>query len=183
MSEHHLFERALGARWVLLPEVTRRIHTVDPSIVLAGEATVDGAENLFGRLLARAFGFPKTAATVPARVTIERVGETERWARRYPTRVMRSVMMAADPSRSTVEEKMGPFRFLLRLEGSALGIDMAPEVVFLWGAPLPLWILLVVVATERADADGRHLFDVHISRFLTGRLVHYCGWLRPVLPT
>ena len=39
-----LFERALGTAWQDLPEITRRIHTADPSVILAGEAQVEGAE-------------------------------------------------------------------------------------------------------------------------------------------
>ena len=178
-----LFERALGAAWPLLPEITRRIHMADPSIILDGEAHVEGADNAAGRFIARLFGFPEAASNVPVKVVIEGDGETEQWARHYPTRTMRSVMTAADPARSTVEEWMGPFRFRLRLMGSPEGIDLVPEAVTFRGLPLPLWVLPTIVATERASAEGRHLFDVLVSLWPFGRLVHYRGWLKPVTAT
>ena len=178
-----LFERALGTAWQSLPEITRRIHLADPSVILAGEAQVEGAENAAGRFIARIFGFPEAARNVPVRVVIEGDGEAEQWARHYPTRTMRSVMTAPDPARSTVEEHMGPFHFRLKLLGSPEGIDLVPEAVSFRGLPLPLWVLPAITATERASADGRHLFNVHVSLAPFGRLVHYRGWLKPVAVT
>jgi hypothetical protein len=89
-------------------------------------------------------------------------------------------MTNADGTRGTIEEHMGPFRFRLRLKGSAAGIDLIPEGVSWHGLPLPLWFLPAIDATERASADGRHLFDVRIALQPFGRLVHYRGWLRAV---
>ena len=71
-----LFERALGAAWQDLPEITRRIHIADPSVILAGEAQVEGAENAAGRFVARIFGFPEAAHDVPVKVVIESDGGT-----------------------------------------------------------------------------------------------------------
>ena len=178
-----VFEQALGAAWPRLPEITRRIHTVDPSITLGGEAQVEGAENAAGRWIARIFGLPEAAGNVPVKVVIESDGEAEHWARHYPTRTLRSVMTAADPARSTVEEWMGPLRFRLKLVGSSEGIDLVPQAVSFRGLPLPLWFLPKIMATERASPDGRHLFDVHVSLGPFGRLAHYRGWLRPVAAT
>ena len=78
---------------------------------------------------------------------------------------------------------MGPFHFRLRLVGSPDGIDLVPEAVSFRGLTLPLWILPAITATERASADGKHLFDVRVSLPPFGRLVHYRGWLKPVAAT
>lgn len=180
LPRQQVFERVLGpAAWAALPDITRQIHRAIPSVILEGQADIDGAEMALGRVIARVFGFPEAGQGVPVRVAIESDGVAERWARHYPTRTMRSVMTAADPSRSTVEEWMGPFRFRLRLSGSAQGIDLVPEGVSFHGLPLPFWLLPKIVATERASADGRHLFDVAVSLWPVGRLVHYRGWLKP----
>jgi saccharopine dehydrogenase-like NADP-dependent oxidoreductase len=174
-----LFERAIGPAWAKLPPVTRRIHTIDPAVILEGEADVAGASNAAGCLIAKLFGLPPAANAVPLRVVIENVGEGERWARHYPARVMRSHMSSADPARSTVVEKMGPLRFTLELAASEAGIDMAPAAAH-WGRiPLPRVLVPRIKATERADGQGRHRFDVDISVPLAGRLVHYRGWLIP----
>ena len=114
------------------------------------------------------------------RVVIENDGEAERWVRIYPTRRMSSIMTRGDAVTDSIEEHMGPFRFRLGLRGSALGIDMVPEAVFWRGLRLPAWALPGIIATERASPDGRHLFDVRVTLWPVGRLVHYRGWLRPV---
>jgi hypothetical protein len=178
----HLFEKVLGPAWPVLPPVTRRLHTVDPSIILEGEADVTGASNVLGRVIARLFGFPRAGKTQPLRVVIEREGGSELWSRHYPNRVMKSVMTAADPATRTLEEHFGSFRFRLRLEADSRGIDMVPEAAFWRSIPLPRAVLSAITARERASDDGRHLFDVEIALKPLGRLVHYRGWLRPVSP-
>lgn len=174
-----LTERVLGQAWSAIPETTRRVHSAIPGIVLDGEATIDGAETVMGRVIARLFGFPEAGNNVPVRVVIESDGQRERWARHYPARTMRSIMTNADPARGTLEEWLGPFRFRLRLDASPAGIGLTPEQVSLRGLPLPAWLLPRVSATERSDSAGRHLFDVSISLKPFGRLVHYRGWLSP----
>lgn len=174
------FQTALSEAWRRIPAITRAIHTVDPSIILEGEAEVEGARTAIGRLIAKVFGFPEGAAHVPVRVVIENDGKGEHWARIYPTRTMRSYMTNADAALSTIEEHMGPFRFVLKLVGTEQGIDLIPVRVSWHSLPLPLWLLPAVDATERASADGRHLFDVRVSLRPFGLLVHYRGWLRPV---
>lgn len=177
------FQTALGKAWDRLPAITRLIHTTDPSVILDGEAEVEGAESRAGWLIARAFGFPEAAAQAPVRVVIENDGTGERWARHYPTRTMRSYMTNADAAQGTIDEHMGPFRFRLKLAGGAEGINLIPAGVSWRGLPLPLWLLPAITATERASGDGRHLYDVRVALKPFGRLVHYKGWLRPDPPS
>jgi hypothetical protein len=183
MTAKGLFEIALGADWARLPAVTRHIHAARPVTVLEGVADVSGAEHAVGRLLARVFSLPEQASRVPVRTEIRSDGATERYERHYPGRIMVSVMAEADPLRGTIVEHMGPLRFALKLKGSEQGIDLVPLSVAWRRIPLPLALLPRIVATERADGDGRHLFDVHVSLPPFGRLVHYRGWLKPVPPT
>jgi hypothetical protein len=104
-----VFRQALGSAWQVLPQITRDIHMATPSIRLVGEAAVLGAENRAGALIARLFGFPEAGQRVPVPVIVESDGVRERWARHYPTRVMKSVMASANGQASTVEEWLGPF--------------------------------------------------------------------------
>ena len=175
-----VFERALGAGWALLPPTTRHIHAAIPATVWRGHADVRGAQSLVGRAVAKLFSFPVTAEKVPVRVAIESDGQRELWARSYPTRTMRSVMKNPDPLRQTVDEHFGPYRFRLRLVASSQGIDMHAERVFLGPLPLPKWCLPKIVATERVNACGEHVFDVQISLWPLGLLVHYQGNLAPI---
>ncbi len=174
-----LFEAAMGPLYERLPATTRAIHRPAPALVLSGLAYATGAENGPGRLVARAFGFPPGGEGVPVRVVIERRDDHERWARVYPERTMRSHMGAPDPAGGTVEERFGAFRFRLRITGRKDGLNLDPVRATWRGIPLPRLVLPQVRATERVSSEGRHLFDVAISLWPFGRLVHYKGWLSP----
>lgn len=181
MTGGSLFEIALGQDWARLPAITRHIHQARPVTVLEGRADVEGAATPAGRLLARIFSLPEQASDVAVRTVITSDGVSERYARQYPTRTLLSVMATPDPAAGTIVEVIGPLRFTLKLRGSEQGIDLTPLSVSWRGLPLPLWLLPRIVATERASADGRHLFDVRVTLPPVGLLVHYWGWLRPVL--
>ena len=174
-----LFEAAMGPLHELLPATTRAIHRPEPALVLTGLAYATGAENAAGRLVARAFGFPPGGEGVPVRVVIERRDDHERWARVYPERTMRSHMSTPDPARGTIEERFGAFRFRLKITGRKDGLNLDPVHAAWGGIPLPRLFLPQVRATERVSPEGRHLFDVAISLWPFGRLVHYKGWLSP----
>ena len=171
------FKRALAERFAELPTVTQAIHLPDPILLLAGVANVDGAETPAGRWIAGLFGFPEAARDVPLHVTIEVTSDgTERWARVYPTRVMRSVMTDPDPKRHTVHERFGAFRFRLRLDADSRGLTLTPEAGWWHGLRLPLALLPRIAARESVDQE-RHLFDVTIGLPMVGRLVRYRGHL------
>ena len=172
-----VFEQALGTRFAQLPIVTRTIHRPDPVSIFEGIADVDGAQNWAGRLLVRLFGFPGHARGGGVRVVIEAMPDgSERWARVYPDRTMRSVMAAPDPVGGTVEEHFGGLRFRLRLDATRDGLTLTPTAAWWRAVRLPLWLLPRIAATERAKGN-RHLFDVAVSLPLIGRLVHYRGYL------
>ncbi|MDE2445383.1 MAG: DUF4166 domain-containing protein [Alphaproteobacteria bacterium] len=175
----NLFQKALGKNWNTIPAITRAIHETAPTLLLQGEANVEGATTLMGRILARGFGFAKPGQNQPLRTIIIRDGDKENWARHFPGRVMQSVMRNPNPDDQTIEEGFGPFRIKLFLKTSPEGIDMIPVAMTVFGLKLPLVLVPKVKAIERASPDGKHLFDVEISYPLFGRLVHYRGWLEP----
>jgi hypothetical protein len=174
-----LFEAAMGPLYACLPATTRAIHMPSPALVLSGLAYAIGAQNGPGRLVARIFGFPPGGEAMPVRVVIERRDDHERWARVYPERTMRSHLTSPDLAHCTIEERFGAFRFRLKINGRKDGLDLNPVRAAWRGIPLPRFLLPQVRATERVSPEGRHLFDVAISLWPFGRLVHYKGWLSP----
>lgn len=172
-----LFRVALEAAFERLPADTRGVHSPGPVLMLDGEADVEGAANVAGRVLARLFGFPAAARAVPLRVTIEADQTGERWRRVYPNGTMESRMTAADPAGPSVEEHFGVCRFRLGLEARADGIDMRLTGAWIGRVPLPRFAWPRIAARERAQA-GRHVFDVEVGVPVIGRLVGYRGWLR-----
>ena len=169
----------MGQHYARLPPTTRAIHTPSPALVLSGLAYATGAQNRAGRFVARLFGFPPGGEGLSVRVVIERRDDHERWARVYPERTMRSHLGAPDPANGTIEERFGAFRFRLKVNGRKDGLDLDPVHAAWRGIPLPRLVLPQVRATERVSPEGRHLFDVAISLWPFGRLVHYKGWLSP----
>jgi hypothetical protein len=173
------FQRAVGEKvWQALPEVTRCVHQCQPGVVLKGKAKVTGAKPGVAGLVARAFGFPKSADEVEVTVNIAGDGVRETWRRRFGGHLMRSVMVVAEKHPGCVEECFGPFRFRMRLDCGRHGLDMVPEGLRVFGVKLPLFLLPDIVARERVSEDGKHLFHVRISKWPLGLLVEYRGWLK-----
>jgi hypothetical protein len=174
-GEKPLYRRVMGEGFDRLPEVTRRLHRGRPAIIAIGEAEVETAANLMGRLVAATFGLPRTPGKQPVRVVIESRDGREHWTRFFGDTPMRSIMSAAPGN--LIEERLGPFSLRMRLVPRSGGLDMERVSGRLFGVPLPGFLLPEVTATERIDDYRRHALDVEISVPLVGRLVHYKGWL------
>jgi hypothetical protein len=179
-EQKDIFQAALGEEvWNALPSINRRIHQCQPGVVLKGEAEVSGAESWLGKAVARVFGFPPTGK-VPATVVIESDGTRELWRRRFGLHAMNSVMRLSPKHAGSVEESFGPFRFRLRLDAGTHGLTMVLTGMRFGPLPLPLLFAPEVVASERASQDGRHMFDVKLSKWPMGLLVHYKGYFQVV---
>ena len=174
-GEKPLYRRVMAEGFDRLPEVTRRLHRGRPAVIAIGQAEVEPAANLLGRLVAATFGLPRTPGTQPIRVVIESRNGTEHWTRLFGDKPMRSIMSAARGN--LIEERFGPFSLRMRLVPKPGGLDMERISGRLWGIPLPTFLLPRITATERVDDYRRHAFDVEIAAPLLGRLVHYKGWL------
>jgi saccharopine dehydrogenase-like NADP-dependent oxidoreductase len=172
-----LFRQVLGASFEELPKVTQALHRGTPAIIGEGKADIDAPDNLVGRMISALFRFPKPGKDVPVSVLVEQVPGAERWLRRYPGRDMISFMANADPQAQTLEERFGPLRFRMKITAYEQGLDMKMVSARCGSLPLPRFLVSNIVATERASAESRHLFDVSISLPLIGRIVRYRGWL------
>jgi hypothetical protein len=175
--EMPLYRRVMGEEFDIMPAATRAIHRGRPAIVAEGEAVVTPAANGVGRLVARLFGFPQKAGTVPVEVVIEARDGREHWTRFFDGRPMRSAMRKQGDG--LIEEAFGAFACDMRLVARQDGLDMVRVGGRFWRVPLPAVLLPVIRASERVDAEGRHLFDVEIGLPVVGRLVAYRGWLVP----
>lgn len=170
-----LYRRVMGEGFDRMPLVTRRLHRGRPAVAAKGEAVVIAAANELGGIIARLFGFPTRQASVPVEVVIDARDGREYWTRFFDGRPMRSVM--AKGSDGLIEESFGLFTYAMRLDAREDGLDMLPVGGRVGRVPIPGMLLPKISATERVDADGRHLFDVEIGLPLVGRPVAYKGWL------
>jgi hypothetical protein len=173
-----LFARVLGEGFARLPEAVRAAHLVDERLVLAGRASVTGAATRRGRLLARLFRLPTTAADVPVSVEMRADGDGEIWTRTFGARAFHS-RLAPGARRGRASERFGPFTFDLVLTACADGLDLKVIGGRIGPLPLPRALVPISHATERVDAQGRFCFDIPVVLPAVGRLVHYRGWLVP----
>jgi Domain of unknown function (DUF4166) len=160
-----------------MPLTTQQLHRGSPAVFGEGKADISKPDTVLGRWISALFRFPKPGTAVPVSVLVERDGTGERWVRRYPDRTMASVMSNGHANDQTLEETFGPLSFRMKITGHKDGLDMHMQGARFGSVPLPRFMVPDIVASERVDADGRHLFDVAIGLPVIGRIVHYRGWL------
>ena len=170
-----LFRRVMEERFDRMPAVTQRLHRGRPAIVAKGEAAVSGSPGALGGVIARLFGFPTREGSVPIEVVIEARDGCEYWTRYFGGTAMRSTMRKG--AAGLIEESFFLFTGAMRLEERTDGLDMVLVAGRLGRVPIPRMLLPRIRATERVDAEGRHVFDVEIGLPVLGRLVAYNGWL------
>jgi len=164
----------MGEAFDALPDPVRRMHLLLDDAPEQGEAVVTGADNAFGRILARLLGFPPEGTHRLEVVMDERHG-METWTRDFGGRRFSSRLSQRE---SRLVERFGPLRFRFDLPGGAEGLTMVMRGWSAFGVPLPLALAPRSKAREWAEGE-RFCFDVPISLPLIGRVVHYRGWLRP----
>ena len=172
-----LYARIMGDSFDRLPPAVRRMHQVLRDGGAQGEAIVTGARNRLGRLIARAAGFPP-GGHYPLHVSFSEREGVERWTRRFGDRQFTSELSEVD---GRLVERFGPARFAFDLKGDEAGLRMVMRQWSIFGLRLPLSWAPRSPAREWEE-DGAFRFDVPISLPLVGRIVHYRGTLRPIIP-
>ena len=177
-----LYPDILGAAYEDLPEQVRALHWPEATVgrtVWHGQAQIEGADNVIGRMIARLFRFPSAARDVPTSVTFDTNGAQEVWTRRFGTQKMVSTQ---EPGRGRnahlMVERFGPVAVALAVTVVERRLYLTPRRWTVFGVPLPKF-LLPGGQTFEAEENGKFQFDVTISVPIVGRLVRYCGWLEP----
>src|SRR5262249_26851042 len=86
-----LYQHVLGPAFEALSEPVRALHAEQKPAAFVGEAEVMGAETVFGRTIARLFGFPPAADRVTLKVSFAMVAGDESWTRDFDGRVLHSI--------------------------------------------------------------------------------------------
>ncbi|MFN0193102.1 MAG: DUF4166 domain-containing protein [Aestuariivirga sp.] len=176
------FERSLGAEaFAGLHPPIRDFHSPKGEPVWAGEASIETGPSFPARLISRMFGLPQASSAIPVKVSVEREADgSETWTRNFGGEQFHSVMKPGPGGRLT--EWFGPLGFDLALNASAGNLSLPVSRWRFFGAPMPRFLLPVSEAHENLDSRGRFRFDVRLSLPFFGLLIHYRGWLKPVLP-
>lgn len=172
-----LFHEILGDRFDDLPAPVRRLHDGEGVAVWQGRATLRAARGLFGRVVARLFGFPVRDDETDARVEITPAGDDEIWVRTFGEKAFRSRLSRGE----------GRDAWMLRERFGAVSVSIA--LVFrdgkLWYVPrrwrlgrLPLPRALMPGGRSfEAARDGTFAFDVTIEAPVVGLIAGYRGTL------
>lgn len=171
-----LYARAMGERFAALPPLVQAIHQVQGDGGAVGEGIVTRGANPLARLLAAMMGMPPAGAT-PLHVGFTERDGVERWTRDFGGHRFASVLSAA---KAGVTERFGPLRFHFDLPSDGEGLRMILRGWSLFGVPLPRFLAPRIAAREWQEGD-RFRFEVEVAMPVIGRIVHYTGWLRPII--
>lgn len=176
-SEHQispLFEQVLGSDLAALPNAVRDSHQTVGAHSYSGTAQILRGADLWSRVIAFVFRFPKAAQHIPVQVRKIRVGTSEVWTRRFGNQVFRSTLA---PQEGRMTERFGPFKFVLDLHVKDNALQFPVLSGKCLGVPMPSWLLPQSIASER-EKDGLLHFDVKLRAPIAGSLiVHYKGVL------
>ncbi|MCH9809311.1 MAG: DUF4166 domain-containing protein [Alphaproteobacteria bacterium] len=177
-----LFKRALGEDWQRLPTPLRNIHDLQTTIHATGSARIERGSGLVAQAIANLFGFPKAAPSVPVEVIFERLGESEKWTRKFGSAQFATILQTAGPPGShCVLERFGGFAFKLRLELNEGRLSFTPERWSLLGVPLPVVLAPFGNSYEHAIGSEFH-FHIEVCVPGVGLVVSYIGTLSELHP-
>ncbi|RYG92136.1 SDR family NAD(P)-dependent oxidoreductase [Loktanella sp. IMCC34160] len=173
-----LYARMLEGALANLSPMVRALHDDRETARWTGQATVSGGSTLFARLIARLFGFPSAADTIPVTVELGRSQNgVEVWTRTFGGKRFHSSQRAGTGRMERlIEERFGPFRFGLAVLVCGDRLELICRKMSVLGVPVPGALIPGGHAFE-AEEDGNFRFDVRIALPLVGRIVHYQGRL------
>lgn len=174
-----VFEIAVSQEaYASMPEPIRRFHSMAGEPVWQGHASVVRGISPVARLLAWIIGLPPSAPKIDVTVSVERdAAGRERWTRNFGGQEFHSdLAFNADMG---LTETFGPLTCDLGLTASKMGTAMPVARGWLFGIPVPKFLLPKSDTSETLDSQGRFQFNVNITLPLFGLLVRYKGWLAP----
>lgn len=172
-----LYHRLLGDAWASLPLSLRSMHQCKKA---EGFANVEVGKNLFAKLIANLWSFPKAGQNVPVQVSFQSKDGGEVWTRTFAGKSFSSFQIEGlQLSERLLSERFGmsTFDFALVVDFSKLHFILRRWSVL--GIPMPLSLSPVKMAFEHVDDDRFH-FHVEISHPIIGLIVRYQGWLVPM---
>jgi len=173
-SNFSLYKQILASALGTLPPAIQQLHNCKQA---EGEATIRNGHNWLARLIVKLIGFPSEGEKIPVHVRFERDPEGEKWIRRFANKSFSSYQHAGHGKSSRLlVEHFGPLAFAMALTVDGEKLQLVLRRWSFLGLPLPMSIAPRADAYETIQND-RFIFNVEISHWLTGLIVHYRGWL------
>lgn len=173
-----LYERILGDAYAALPESLRVVHK---GVRRAeGRGSVERGANPLAWLAGLVASFPPACTDAPVSVAFDITPQGEVWRRDFNGHRFKSYQYEGrGRSERLIVERFGAMEFAMALVWDGAQLNLVPRRWRVLGIPLPLWLAPRVRAHEREDGVAFSFF-VEISHPLTGLIVRYRGWLKPV---
>jgi hypothetical protein len=178
-----LYKRILGEAWQALPAPVAAMHSIRGERQLAeGVARVEAGTNIFARLLAAVYGFPRPGEHVPVRVSFQQRDGGEVWERDFAGQRFSTFQYAGKGhADKLLVERFGPVTFWLALVLKQGKLHLVTRRWSVFGIPLPLALAPNSSVYESAEGDD-FCFHVEVKHWLAGLLVRYEGKLRVAAP-
>jgi hypothetical protein len=176
-----LYKRILAEAWDALPAPLAALHNVASTEQKAeGMARVKAGTNLFARLLAELYGFPRTGEHVPVKVSFHRRDHGELWQRDFAGRKFSTFQSEGRGyADKLLVERFGPVTFWMALVLKEEKLHLITRHWSVFGIPLPLALSPNATVYEYAEEDD-FCFHVEVKHWLMGLIVRYEGRLQVV---
>lgn len=178
-----IYPRLLGPAWTDLPELVRRCHSANPTLVARGLFAVAHARSPIARFVIRLAGMPPAGDRVETRLSVHAFPDHQRWERDFAGHVLTTLQYCLDDGR--LAERSGAFELLFRVEAEDGVVHYRPAGVRLcfgrFRVPLPSWCAPRVKARAWSEPGAVAMnVRIEIAAPLLGTLVTYGGPLRPM---
>lgn len=170
------FWQAMTAQKLDVPDAVLALHTGDGDKHYAGHCDIAHGSGLLARLALRLAGFPPAGQGVATRLTIRNRDGGCIWEREFGGHITCS-QLRFDAARCRVIECFGPIRLALSLTARDRKLHIAVASMWLFGLPVPRFLVPVSATTEAEGPSGRFQFNVEAHAPLTGFLIRYAGEL------
>lgn len=174
-----IFPAVLGDTFYELPKALQELHRGDRSSEWEGNASIRGAQNFAGRIVAALIGFPADDHQTGARVSIEVTRDGETWIRSFGDKQFRShLSLGTGREAGLMCERFGVITVATAIIWKDEQLWFVPRRWRVGPLPLPSALLPKGDSFERAR-DGSFAFNVRIEAPIIGLIAAYEGILRP----
>lgn len=173
-----IFPALLGDTFRELPEPLQQLHRGERSSEWRGDASVRGAQNFAGRIVAALFGLPTNDRQTDARVFIEVTQEGETWTRSFGGKQFRShLSLGTGREAGLMCERFGILTVAMAITWQDDKLWFVPRRWRIGPLPLPTALLPKGNSFE-CVRDGLFAFDVRVEVPIVGLIAAYKGLLR-----
>ena len=174
-----IFPAVLGDSFCELPKPLQELHRGEYNSEWQGNASIRGASNYVGRIVAALVGFPVSDEETSARVSIEVTRQGETWTRSLGGRQFRShLSVGTGREAGLMCERFGIITVAMTITWQNDQLRFVPRHWKMGPVPLPSALLPNGDSFE-CVSDGSFAFNVRVEMPIIGLIAAYEGTLRP----